>query len=66
MYFITKRAVTYFCDQESDMDSVLKEFCEHNGGFEITKQEKKLKTKKSKGEIVEQHWEYTITAEIIE
>lgn len=57
-----KVALTYRCDSEGDMDNVREAFASKYPGYEIVGEKKDYKTKKSKGEIIDEFWLYTITA----
>lgn len=37
-----------------------------NGGFAVLKEKKDYKTKKSKGEIIDEFWLYSITLDLME
>lgn len=61
MYYIRQKTFTYRCDAEADMDSVREKVCHENPGFSVVKEKKDYKTKKSKGEIVDEFWLYSVT-----
>lgn len=65
MNLVTKRAITYRCDNDSsDMDEAKAKEIKDFPNYTITKEEKKQKVKKSKGEIIDEYWNYTITEEL--
>ena len=66
MKYTIKKSFTYRCDNLSDMDEALDEVIKNNAGFTVIKQEKKLKQKKSKGEVVDEYWLYTVTIDILD
>lgn len=63
MISTVKKTITFHCDTEEEMDSALDKVLKENSTFELTRQEKKVKVKKSKGEVIDSYFIYTVTIE---
>ena len=66
MFYVKQKAFTYRCDCEPDMENAREKTLQENPGFTVVKEKKDFKTKKAKGEIVDEFWLYTITLDLME
>lgn len=66
MFYIKQKAFTFKCDSEPDMLEAREKVLNENAGFSIIKEKKDFKTKKSKGEIIDEFWLYTVTVDLLE
>ena len=64
MYFVKQKAFTYLCESEQDMGNAREKTLTDNPGYTVVKEKKDFKTKKAKGEIVDEFWLYTITLDL--
>lgn len=62
--YIKQKSFTYRCETEHAMEDARNEAISKNPGYAIIKEKKDYKTKKSKGEIVDEYWLYTVTFDI--
>lgn len=66
MYYTKQKTIVFRCDSESDMEDARNKACEANPSFTVIKEKKDYKTKKSKGEIVDEFWLYAVTLDLME
>lgn len=66
MYYTKQKAFTYRCDSEQDMADAREKTLDENPGFSVIKEKKDFKTKKAKGEIIDEFWMYTVTLDLLE
>lgn len=64
--FIKQKTFVFRCDTESEMDSAKEKTINENPGYTVIKEKKDYKTKKSKGEIIDEFWLYAITVDLME
>ncbi len=64
--FIKQKTFVFRCDTESEMDSAKEKTINENPGYTVIKEKKDYKTKKSKGEIIDEFWLYSITVDLME
>ena len=64
--FIKSNSFTFRCDTELEMDSAKEKIITENPGYTVVKEKKDFKTKKSKGEIIDEFWLYTITVDLMD
>lgn len=66
MFYTKQKTIVYRCDNESDMEDARERALAENSNFTVIKEKKDYKTKKSKGEIVDEFWLYAITLDLME
>lgn len=66
MYYTKQKTIVFHCDAENDMEEARQKACADNPSFTVIKEKKDYKTKKSKGEIVDEFWLYSITLDLME
>lgn len=66
MFYTKQKTIVFRCDAESDMDEARERALADNPGFTVVKEKKDYKTKKSKGEIVDEFWLYAVTVDLME
>lgn len=64
--FIKQKTFVFRCDTESEMDDAKEKVIHENPGYTVIKEKKDYKTKKSKGEIVDEFWLYSVTVDLME
>ena len=64
--YIKQKSFTFRCETESAMEQAREQAIAQNPGFSIIKEKKDYKTKKSKGEIIDEYWLYTVTFDLLE
>lgn len=58
---LIKETLVYKVSNEQEADSLIEKFTNDQNGYKLTKSEKTYKTKKSKGEIIDEWYLVTIT-----
>lgn len=66
MFYTKQKTIVFRCDNESDMEDARTKACEANPSFTVIKEKKDFKTKKAKGEIVDEFWLYAVTLDLME
>lgn len=66
MYYTKQKTIVFRCDSEADMEDARTKACQDNPSFTVIKEKKDYKTKKSKGEIVDEFWLYAVTLDLME
>jgi hypothetical protein len=61
-----KKVDSYRVDTEEEAKNLLEELRNKSQGYELTKHEVKMKTKKVKGEIVDSWYVLTVTFELLD
>ena len=61
-----KKVDSYRTDSEGEANTLLEELRKKSEGYELTKHEVKMKTKKVKGEIVDSWYVLTVTFELLD
>jgi hypothetical protein len=61
-----KKVDSYRVDSEEEAKTLLEDLRKNSSGYELTKHEVKMKTKKVKGEIVDSWYVLTVTFELLD